>query len=526
MPMFRPLARSVPAAILLATLGGCSWTSVATDPLKLPANSGQSPVVVSITANTSQVQGFTTLTVRLVPAMGQQAEIAQYFVLNRTAPEMARDTSVFIGALAPGRYEFTSLDDVKSQKILRLNNAAKLIGPFQVEAGKPVDLGRLVVTPVNASAVIGRSARIESNAALLARASPEHAALFARAAPSGWGHPRLEEDKVEEYASARPVGVNCATELPDGGVIAASRLGMVLRRDPAGRWATVRGPGIDSLLCVTPADLPDAELLAVGEFTTLLRKPPNEGRLLPVDTGNLPKGNIVGIAGNRKAGWTVGVQSGDKVTVLHTPDLHGGAWTPVETVDVGPSFWSGASHFWMWGDDKRMGYAVSEGPIHELDYASGTWTAVDTPNRAHLMDLVVEPAGGFSALTAAPAGAGGLFASEFLSNDRARTWHPVAIPFNVKVMPVRRDYAGNLYASGGVFGDQELQVSKDNGVTWTQASKREFRRQLLPLRAGGLLDFGGAEQGIFSIEHSTDGGRTWKIEYTNFDRRAYEMRRR
>lgn len=51
-------------------------------------------------------------------------------------------------------------------------------------------------------------------------------------------------------------------------------------------------------------------------------------------------------------------------------------------------------------------------------------------------------------------------------------------------------------------------------------------RQLLPLRSGELLDFGGAEHGIFSIGHSTDGGRTWEVEYSNFDRRAYEMSRK
>lgn len=526
MPLARPLVRTAAAAVLLAALAGCAVTSVAVDPLTLPAGAVQSPVAVSITTNTGEVRGFDQMTVQLVRPKGRENDTPQFFVLQRKAPEMARDTALFIGALAPGEYEFISLSETRSKLILQLGNASKLLGTFSVEAGKPLDLGRLIVTPVNRHVVFGRSERITSNAALLARASPQHAALFARTPASGWGRPRLERDLVEEYATARPLGANCATEMADGGVIAASRLGTVLRRSAQGRWAALRGPGIDSLLCVVPADLPDAELLAVGEFGTMLRKPPKENVLLPVTTGNLPAGNIVAITGNRKVGWTVGVQNGANLTVLHTPELHSGNWTPINTVDVGFSFWTGASNFWMWGDDQRMGYTVTAGPIHELDYASGKWTVLDTPNKARLSALAVEPSGAMGALTETAAGAGGILAGVFVSNDRARSWQPVEVPFKVKVAPIRRDYAGTMYLSGGVFGEPELQVSKDNGKTWAHAGKLELRRQLLPLRSGELLDFGGAEYGIFSIGHSADGGRTWKNEYSTFDHKAYEASRK
>ncbi|MEW6020800.1 MAG: hypothetical protein AB1807_01550 [Pseudomonadota bacterium] len=526
MPLASQLARSVPVAVLLAALAGCASVSVATDPLKLPAGANQSPVVVSITANTGEVQGFTDMSVHLVPPKGRENETPQYFVLQRKAPDMARDTSLFVGALPPGEYEINALRDATNNKILRLDNGSKKLDSFVVEAGKPVDLGRMIVTPINNHILFGRSERVGSNTLLLERASPQHAALFARAPASGWGHPRLPADRAEEYAASRPLGANCPTELPDGAVVAASRLGVVLRRAPDGRWSALRGPGIDSLLCVTAADLPDAELLAVGEFSTLLRKPPQEDKLLPVATGNLPAGNIVGITGSRKAGWTVGVHSGSTVTVLHTPELHSGNWKPAASLDVGFSFWTGAHHFWMWGDAQRMGYTVTTGPIHELDYASGKWTMLDTPNKAQLREVAFEPSGAVGVLTSAAGGAGGIFAGVFVSNDRARSWKPVEVPYNVKVAPIRHDYAGTMYMAGGALSEPELQVSKDGGKTWTHAAKRSLGRQLLPLRSGELLDFGGAEHGIFSIGHSTDGGRTWEVEYSNFDRRAYEMSRK
>jgi len=325
--------------------------------------------------------------------------------------------------------------------------------------------------------------------------------------------------------TARPVGANCATELADGSVVAASRLGIVLRRDASGRWGGMHGPGIDSLLCVTPADLPDAELLAVGEFGTLLRKPPQENRLLPVETGNLPAGNIVAITGSRKAGWTVAVQNATTVKVLHTAQLQSGNWTVIDTLDIGAGFWNGPPSFWMWGDAGRMAYAISPGPIHELDYASGKWSKLDTPNKASLRQLAVEPTGAVGAITSV-GGVAGIFAGVYVSNDHAHSWQPVEVPFKVKLNPIRRGHDGTMYMSGGPFGEPELQVSKDNGKTWTLAAKRDMSRDLLPLRSGELLDFGGAGSGIFSIGHSADGGRTWKTEYSNFDRRAYESSRK
>lgn len=509
------------ALSLLASLAGCASVSVADDPLKLPAGTIQSAVVVSITANTGETRGFSDMQVRLLPPPGSEGGIDKYYVLKRMAPGMARDTSLFVGALPPGQYEFASLGDSATNKILRLHGAAALLGAFPVEAGKPADLGRLIVTPVNSKVIFGRSARVTSNMALLERFAPAHAPLFARGA-SGWGRARLADDQVEEYALQRPVGAECATELESGAVVAASRLGTVLQRSKEGHWGALRGPGIDSLLCVTAADMPDAELLAVGEFGNLLRKPPQEDRLVPVATGDLPAGNLLRIAGNRKAGWHVALQNGNDVTVYHTADLASGKWTARGSVDVGFDMWNGPNGFWMWGDARGMGYTGSKGPLHLLDYASGAWSERDTPGRDRLTALSVDPAGGIGVLTSPGGGFGGVFAGVWISNDAARTWQPVEAPFKVKISPVQRAWDGSMYMAGGVFGTAELQVSKDGGKTWALATKYELGRQLLPLRSGELIDFNAGQWGIFSIEHSRDGGKTWRIEYSNFDRRAYE----
>lgn len=507
-------------------LGACQSTTTARDPLTLPTNSGLSAVVVSITANTGEIRGFTRLSVHRLPAPGEEGQVAQYFLLERQGEDMSRDTALFIGAMPPGRYAFSRLDDDRTSKHLWLRENGKLLGEFTVEAGTALDLGRLIVTPVNNKVVFGRSVRVASNRALLERLSPAHLPLFAAGPVIGWGRERSDGDKVEEYALARPVGAACPTELPNGAVVAASRLGTVHYRSVEGNWRALRGPAIDSLLCVIPADLPNAELLVVGEFGTLLRKPPNEDRLVPVETGNLPPGNLIRIAGNRKAGWYIALEHNKQVTLFHTPDLASGKWAPLQTLDIGFDLWHGKNQFFMWSDAQGLGVANTVGPIHRLDYASGTWTRHDTPGKARLTAVSADPAGSMSALTSPGGGFGGVFADVWISNDKALSWQPVTMPFKIKTAPVQRAWDGAMYAAGGGIGKGELQVSKDQGKTWTLLTEYELGRELLPLRSGKLLDFNFAQFGFFSIGSSADGGKTWVTEYHNFDHQAYEAGKR
>jgi hypothetical protein len=114
-------------------LSGCATTTVAVDPLKLTAVSKETPVAVSITANTGEVNGFSSLTLRRVqPPVkpGESAPPAENFVMNLVAPGLARDTSLFIGAL-PGEYQFVELNDHVKRKVLRMWSGTPLLGTFR-----------------------------------------------------------------------------------------------------------------------------------------------------------------------------------------------------------------------------------------------------------------------------------------------------------------------------------------------------------------------------------------------------------
>jgi len=60
-------------------------------------------------------------------------------------------------------------------------------------------------------------------------------------------------------------------------------------------------------------------------------------------------------------------------------------------------------------------------------------------------------------------------------------------------------------------------------VTILRSATLELSEQLVMLPTRGVLAVdGGARFGLARIRHSADEGATWRTEYSNFDRAAYE----
>lgn len=517
----------------LAALAGCATTTTASDPLKTPPAAHESVVAVSITANTGQVRGFDQIKVRKLPqpdiaggSPSAGAPPAEYFVLDRKAPGMARDTSLYIGVLPAGEYEFSELRDNRQLKSLALGKKGPSgLDNFAVTAGRPVDLGRLIITPLNEWVLSGRSAKAASNKALIERFAPAYAPLFSGEIGMGWPGERPAGDRVEEYAMQRPVGADCVTELQGGDVAMASRLGSVLIRSSSGRWRVLRGPGIESLLCVTAVQLPDADLIAVGEFGSLLRHAPGGEELTPIAPGNLPAGSVLRIVGSASAGWYIALQRDGDVSLFHSPRLDDGNWTLVRTERVGFDWWHGVNQFWMESTQGGFFYSVSAGPLRVFDFASGQWSERGLPAGRRLLDLRSNPNGSLSALTGPGGGFAGITASQHMSTDQGRSWEPVDGPFAVKIAPISQAMDGTLYSYGGAMGKAELQKSTDQGKTWKLMGEYFHGRILHPLKSGGLLD---VDRGLFGtvwFQYSSNGGESWVTEYSNYDRRAAEARK-
>lgn len=524
----RPILRRIFIISILIALTACSAVSInqVRDPLRAPPTAIESAVVLSVSSNTTDVRSIDEITLRRVtaatPKHPMENTLGNHFVLNQVARGMARDTTLFIGVLPAGEYEFVRFTDTSTKKYVDLHEASqKRLGRFTVTGGRSIDLGRLIITPVNTHVIFGRSTKILSNQILIHRFSSEYAALFSFNSVNAWND--VSDGAVERYAMQRPVGAECPTEQSDGTVFAGSRLGTLLTRNKEGFWRTIRGPSIESVLCVYPISLANASLIAVGEFNTLWRLAPGANEMVAIDTGNLPLGNLLNIAGNANVGWYIAHQQGVKINLYHSTRLDAGDWKIIASEDISFSFWNGANTFWMWRTNNGFAYAASSGKIHLFDYSTLQWYERNAPNNSRLISIGVNPNNTIGILTSPGGGLGGATASVYLSTSEATNeWKSVNAPFTVKVAPVQQSMNGTLLmVGGGVFSKAELQVSKDGGGSWVHQSDHTPGDKLVPLGSGGLLRINSGRSGIFSIAHSADDGATWSNEYSNFDRDIY-----
>jgi len=505
-------------------LAGCATTvTTAPDPLKQTPSADQSVVVVSLTGNTSQVGAADSISVRRRTPNDPNGR--ETHILRQIAPGMARDTSLFIGTLPIGEYEFSSFDFSSTRQFLAFSDGMRArIGTFAVTGGKSIDLGRLLATPVNTSVVVGRSTRVTSNLELLRRFAPEYMRFFERdsAIALGWQNARSDTDRVEEYALTRSVGADNPFELADGSIVMGSRLGTALVRSKEGKWSVVRSDGLEALLCVRPGDTPEAHLVAVGEFGTLLRVNVRDNRFVKVNTGNLPSGNLVFIAGNSKDGWVIVQQVGRDIQFLRSTKLEGGEWTSLRKISLVNSFWSGNDQFWVWTDRHGLAYATSDGGLQFFNIATGQWTARAAPKGHRIIGVTPDQPDHIGVLTSPGGGFAGAFASQFYSRDGGATWAEMKTEFKIKVSAPRRAKTGELITMGGVFSNPELHASSDEGATWQKRSEFELNQDLSIMPSGLMLAVSRSNFGIFNIRTSMDHGKTWEIEYSNFDRAAYD----
>lgn len=483
------------------------------------------PVVLSISTNTAQISGFNNIGIhRILPPNHNEGMFATVnFTVDRAAPGMARDTSVFIASLPPGEYNFS---EFRAQgKVLKVGEK-NMLGKFTVTAGKPVDLGRLILTPVNDKVIIGRVARSASNVDILRSSVPQKAALFTGELATGWNDPiSADAQSLERHALARPVGADCATERADGTVFAASRLGTMLIRSPIGRWRGVHAPGLESLLCVLPVDLPDTEVIAVGELGTFVRKPRGQDVLVPINPGNLPRGNLSGIQGSPAAGWFVKHQLGNDVTLFRSPTLEAGTWTAVLKTEANINDRYRRESMFLWQTPYGMGYAGAQGPIKSFDQATGQWSDIALPATYHRVLNVFAATNGelsIQAGTGNPIWA--LIEAAFVSRDRGLSWKAIPSPTKPYAPWLQILHDGTLMMIN--TSTAILHTSKDDGVTWAVAGKLRNGGITLPLRSGALLNIGTGQYGWFTVDSSLDNGNDWTPEYSTFNIKAYDAERK
>jgi hypothetical protein len=473
------------------------------------AQADRNAIAISITSNTSQIDTFDRLRLQRVGS-------SQNIELKKNEKLISRGTSLFTGTLPAGEYKLSMLADTKTHLNLQLTEKNGFIGKFRVNGGGPVDLGRLIVTPINLQVLTGRSGRVTNNLPLIKAYAPEQVALFEKQAAGGWADPRHPDDKVEEYAISKPGDLECVSE-KDGLVLAGGRMGILMQRQPNGLWRGLSGAGIAALNCASAVKLPNAELLVTGELGTLLRLARGENKLQPVSTGDLPFGNLVRVAGNATNGWYIANQRGDSVTLYYSPTIENGKWTEVRKEPVERLPGRQGYRFWIWPTGNGLAYTTGRDAIQSLDFTTRQWSTLALPPKQKFSSLAISPTGMIAI------GSGG---KQHVSYDAGKNWEPlkVALPKGFSEGgPVQQMADGSLAMMGvNNQGKSALYRSTDKGQSWQPMQQFEVPYQVKVLKSVPFLKMSESGFGFLTLGTSTDGAK-WISEYSSYDR-AYDER--
>jgi len=491
-------------------LAACA-TEVA-DPLAAPLTGNQSAVVISITSNTYQLETFDS--VRLRP-VGSEKE----YLLKKAKKLVSRDTSLFTGVLPVGEYQFVKLEDNSSHHHLKLTSGSGFIGNFRVMGGAPVDLGRLIITPMNSDVLVGRSRRVISNFPLIKGYAPEYVPLYEKETAGGWVEPRSASDSVEDYAITKPGDLDCITEKDDKTILASGRMGTLMVRLKQGEWRPLNSTSIAALNCALPVNLPNADILIPGEFGTLLRHAKGESKLHHVSTGDLPFGNLVRILGNSTNGWYIANQEGDYVGLYHSPVLENGKWTQLRKDPA--NWWVRERGLYnLWPTANGLAYTVGREVIRSLDFGTGQWSEIPLPEKGSDSTVTISPTG----MWAIRAGRD----KNYVSYDEGKRWELVKTKLrNVynDIGPIQQMNDGSLMVQAGNAG--HVFRSLDKGQTWesgTNESRSSYR--VYALKSVPLLRVQNAGYfGLMSMDSSLSG-HNWYSEYDSFDLKIYEMQKK
>lgn len=503
-PEFRHVARFAPV-LAVALLAGC-----ATLPTRATLDGGDAAVVVSVTTNLPRGGRIKWLWLERVKSPDPEASKARMPLAEVTGPE-AQDTGLFVASLGPGTYEVHAVGFEDNSSVTLTAGGRAMLGQIELKRGQVHDLGRLVITGLNADVLVGRSRRASANPELIARFAPTQAAIFQGAAEAGWTTPPRDGDRVEAYALNRPVGLDGVVVLPGGRLAAAGRLGTVFLRGEDGRWSAWRTGALDTLRSLHPIGRPGDALVAAGEVDGLWIFD-QQGRARRAARGNLPAGNLVFVTGSDAGGWVVAHRHGQVTILLRSARLEDGDWQP-----IAGAAWSEPS---VWLRHVRGGFVVvtgSGGVAWFDDRGARRTDGTAPPEVGTLVDVVVSGDETLGLITGKALG-GRLF----LTRDGGRRWQELASPFSKTLNPPVVLPSGRLILVGG-FASLKPEVSDDGGKTW-QAQEGEFPAgaTLQPVPGGLLAVFDGRiDFGIVRVQMSKDEGRTWWTEYTTFDSEAY-----
>jgi hypothetical protein len=490
---------------LLPVLFAAACTTHAPDPRTAVPSAGEGVVIVALSNNV-----YMQAPERLVIARaGQSATSAgAQHSLRQVTSGFALDTTLFMGIVPAGRYQFASFELPAIRRRLDFQEGSnELLGSFAVRSGEVSDLGRLVLAQLGQGLYVGRSNASQSNSQLLERYFPELASKLGKNVFSGWNGPRSPTDDIEARALSIPGGAFGMLETSAGEVIAGSRLGTVVVRGKEGGWTQLRTGELDALYTVFPVETDRTWFLAGGEMNGLWRAD-RSGKLQRIPTGNLPPGSIRFITGRDRLGWVAALEARDTVTFFRTESLEEPNWRELRSVSVAGRSNFGIAGISHWTTPSGFGYVAFDGPLWFYDFASDSWIERQKPQDDNVFAASLQ-VGSQLMLTLRST------STRFLSRDMGQTWRPIPVPsVYVTAYPTLLPSGRLLVGTRAPIGDERaLSFSDDDGKTWQRAPRALVDgEQLIAFQHAGLFAYSAFGGSAFAIRRSVDQGQTWITE--------------
>lgn len=456
------------------------------DPADGPLAEGEGAVIVAVTLNTSRVSPFETLVLAQVLPQGSDEKPGRFFFRSKVN-SLSRDTNLFIGTLPAGEYRLALLSDESTNRYFEFpdigNDAAGII---RVEAGATVDLGRLVITDYgNNGALAGRSGHARDNRELVARFAIRYDRLYDRKVVDGWPAPSASS-LAEVFAMRQPAGVDGPVELPDGTLLAGSRMGAIVKRGTNGQWSLFgRTGGLDAIHWIAPVDDAEAIAYAVGDNNTLARVL-KDGKVEVVPPGNLPGGNLFFAARSpdRKE-WIVGLQTMIDAGFYRSDSIENGHWTRLRGEHIASYEWIVKPTVRAWVGSEGIEYAVlGTDRMGCYSWATREWQDARLPSRREFVSVAALPDGRVGAAVTAGWGSGGAGQKAMLGSQCGRQWQDLRSSYDRPLLPPL------VFADGQMLESNGKQVKSKGGVgnAWTVANPAHgFHRDVWVFPSGAIL---------------------------------------
>jgi hypothetical protein len=516
---------SAPKTPMLATDGTAK--SVLTEPKE---NEKLYPVVLSISFNTDATYDSVLLSsMTEKPFLSGKDKTYKLNLINRGE---ALSTFIYSGKLPVGEYRLAQLSqsvDTTTHYINIADQNADQLGNFQVKEDYTSDLGRVIVTHANDAFFIVRAQDFSSNRDII-RQLPDNyeKAIYSTNRSAGWNQPVGSfELAIQSYAKKSPSGIRCIQEKKDGSLLAASKMGAVLyfpSQNSAEKAAVFSSGSVYGFNCLTQKDEKDFDFLAYGEMGALFKHVKNSNILTPVDTGDLPLGEILSVVGNSLEGWFITVKKGKQAAIYRSNVLDKGKWEvfadfpKLETLVLGQI----VPGVWVWEDAQGFSYIDTNGTISRYVYASKLTKKNSIPDKGtQIMQFTNNPDGSIGILTTSKAGLAGAFAKQYFSKDYGENWSKFNSAYHVNARAPQASAQGTLYiVAGHAFSPTGMSVSEDNGKTW-QKRQVATNSSLTVLDSGRIISMP-----VFSrnsnVFISDDKGKDWNLLYTTFSKKLLE----